>query len=143
MPPKRGIAADLRTAVLLCYVGGDRGVDLAYSAVPFILIIFMVQLACYFLGPLMTMRTRRKTGWQMPMSIQLTTEGVSVSHPSQSLVAYWPAIQDVVVKRKRLFLFTTPACAIIVPRRAFASDEQFDRWVGEAEALWAAARGHG
>jgi hypothetical protein len=74
------------------------------------------------------------------MAVRLTSQGVATRHPNQESLFYWSKIRDVVVRGSRLFLFTTPACAIILPRRSFESEAQFADWVKRAEALWTAAK---
>jgi len=125
---------------LLSYKDGARGIDLIVAAIPYFLIAGGVILGIYVIGPWNAIRVRRKYGWGEPMSVSLTDQGVSTQHPNQTSLFYWSKIRDVVVRQHRLFFFTTPACAIILPRRCFASDEQFSRWAEYSERLWREAR---
>jgi hypothetical protein len=124
----------------LSYSDGVRGVDLVYDALPYFLIAVATILGFYFVGPWNAVRVRRKNGWAEPMAVQLTERGVATRHPSQDSLFFWSKIRDVVVRGPRLFLFTSAACAIILPRRAFGSDAQFAEWAKRAEALWRSAR---
>jgi hypothetical protein len=124
---------------LSSYLDGYRGAPLAYQLLPYLLIGLTGVAALYFLVPLWQIRLRRKNGWGEPMSVRLGQDGLVMRHPSQDSVFHWSAIRDVVTKGNRLFLFTTPACAIILPRRVFASDEQFAQWSDRARSYWKAA----
>jgi hypothetical protein len=120
----------------LSFIGGAWGPDLVYYALPYVLIALGIVGGIYFVTPWNTMRIRRRNGWDEPMTVQLADEGISIQHPSQSSIFYWRKLRDVVVRGQRLFLFTTASCAIILPRRSFASDEQFANWAERAEERW-------
>jgi|SRR6185369_16534301 hypothetical protein len=125
----------------LSYGDGVRGVGLVYYALPYLLIAAITVLTFYLFSPWYTVRLRRKNGWNEPMIVQLAKEGISIRHPSQSSIFYWQRLRDVVVRGQRLFLFTTASCAIILPRRSFASDEQFANWAEHAQECWRTAKG--
>ena len=127
--------------VALSYGAGERGTALIYVATPFLFIASSVVLSIYVVTPWLTVRARRKNGWDEPMNVRLTHDGVSVRHPSQDSLFYWTKIRDVVVRGDRLFLFTTSSCAIILPLHSFASDEHFADWAATAQQYWQAARG--
>ena len=126
---------------ILSYRDGVRGVTLVYYAIPYLMIGLIALLAFYLFAPWYVVRARRKNDWGEPMLVTLTNEGVSTEHPSQDSLFYWSRIRDVAVHGQRLFLFTTADCAIILPRRIFANDEQFSSWAARAETLWKSARG--
>ena len=58
--------------------------------------------------------------------------GTAVTHPT--------LVSKVLVSGNRLFLFTTPNCAIILPRHCFSDDAQFENWSERAAERWRAAR---
>ncbi len=74
------------------------------------------------------------------MMIHLAEDGIDTRHPTQDAQFHWSAIKDVVIRKGRLFLFTTPACAIILPRRCFESEAQFNDWAERAQRYFEAAR---
>jgi len=124
-------------------VDGARGLDLIYLAIPYLLGSVAVLLILYFLLPALQIRARRKNGWDAPMVVQLNERGVATRHPSQDSQFHWVAIRDVVVRKKWLFLFTSAACAIILPRRCFKDDDQFSDWAKRADLYWRQAKSPG
>ena len=96
--------------------------------------------AVYFFSPALQIWQRRKSGWDQPMMVHLTKDGIATRHPTQDAQFHWSAIKEVVTKKRRLFLFTTPACAIILPRRCFESDAQFNDWAERAHRYFHAAQ---
>ena len=122
------------------YLDGTRGAALFYQILPYLLIAAAIAAGIYFFGPILQLRARRKNGWAQPMFVRLGMNGLSTRHPSQDSLFHWAAIHDVVVKGGRLFLFTTPACAIILPRRSFESDARYNAWIGRARQFWESAR---
>ena len=121
---------------LFSYHDGARGSDLVFVALPYIIIGLVGVLTVYVLGPWRAVRVRRKYGWGEPMSVSFTNDGVSTKHPNQASVFYWSKFRNVAIRGSRIFLFTTPACAIILPRRCFVDDEQFSTWAERARRLW-------
>ncbi len=124
----------------LNYTDGARGVELVYGGLPYALIGVAIVLFIYFLSPVLQVRSRRKNGWGVPMTVQLNADGMATKHPSQDSQFHWAEIKDVVTKNERLFLFTSPGCAIILPRRVFSSDHHFSDWVGKARDYWGKAK---
>ncbi|GAA4018092.1 hypothetical protein GCM10022280_16850 [Sphingomonas swuensis] len=118
---------------------GTRGVDLIYAALPYVLIWMVMVAAIYLLSPMWQVRQRRKSGWATPMKLRMNEAEIAIHHEVQSLQHRWAAIKRVVATRDRLFLFTTDSCAFILPRRAFASDAEFQRWSERAGAYWSDA----
>ena len=125
---------------VLSFKDGVRGFDLLIYAIPYFMIALVALLTFYFASPWYSVFLRRRNGWDKPMTVQLTDEGISTHHPNQESLFYWSKIRDVVVRGPRLFLFTTPLCAIILPRRSFESDDQFGAWAERAKGLWNSAK---
>ena len=127
--------------IVLSYIGGQRSAELLfYDTVPSVIIAVISILAFYFFWPWYAVRVRRKNGWGEPIAVRFTDEGISTRHPNQESVFYWSKIRDVVVRGQRIFLFTTPSCAIILPRKCFLTEQQFVDWANRAKALWASAK---
>ena len=49
---------------------------------------------------------------------------------------YWPAVQAIDVDDRMLMIFTSSIQAVIVPRRAFADEGEFDSFVSAAQYFW-------
>ncbi len=116
------------------------GGSLILLALAYVLLGVAVLLSIYFLLPLLQLRSRRKNGWDVPMDVRLDVDGVAALHPSQDLLVRWAAIKDIVTNNGRLLLFTSPGCAIILPRRVFSSERHFNDWSDRARAYWQAAK---
>ncbi|WP_152569409.1 MULTISPECIES: YcxB family protein [Sphingomonas] len=127
-------------AVVFYLSWNDLPRDLWPILVGSLLAIGIVLAAFLIISPTQMVRRRRAAGWGSPMEISFSPLSVNVRHPSQDSQNHWSAIMKVREKGGRLFLFTTPNNAIILPRRAFASDEQFSEWCRRAAAYQQAAR---
>jgi hypothetical protein len=119
---------------VLTYLNSDRTVLPVYETIPYLLIVLAILAINYFVLP--WIRARRRSGWDEPTAIRLTAQGIGTRHPNQDSRFYWAKVREVTVKAHRLFLFTSASCAIIVPRRVFQSDEEFEGFVAEASAHW-------
>ena len=71
--------------------------------------------------------------------LSITPEYVIISTPLSQTVARWRAIREVDVQREALYLFQSGLTSIIVPRRAFASEAEFQRFVEAAVRFHSAA----
>ena len=125
---------------IVSFLDGVRGVGLFYHALPYIFIVLIVLVFFYYYLPWASVRARRKTGWGEAMRLRLTDEGVAVQHATQDSLFFWTKIVDVVVHKSRLFVFTSPGCAIILPRRFFSDDDHFFSWAKRAKQLWQSAK---
>ena len=68
-------------------------------------------------------------------SVTLSKESIGIQRPSSHSSYGWEAIDRICVNSKYCFLYVTSVSAIIVPRRAFNSNESFNEFVQEAEQL--------
>jgi len=107
-----------------------------YTLVPMALIIVVIVA----LVPIVQLRARKKQGWDVPMLVKLDDEGVSVDHPMGNQRTFWKALPKVRATQDRLFLFTAPSCAYILPKRCFANQAEFQRWIEFSERCWSAAK---
>jgi len=107
-----------------------------YVAIPMMLIV----LAIAGIAPIIQLRARKKQGWDIPMLVRLSDDGISVDHPKGGQRMIWNALRKVRATRDRLFLFTTPACAFIIPKRCFESEAEFQRWIAYSEQRWTEAK---
>ena len=80
-------------------------------------------------------RQRRK-GVLGPIEFVLTADGVSFHNRQMKGIVFWSAIERLKLRRGRLFLFMTQRSGLILPRRAFASDAEFEGFVAKAEQRW-------
>jgi hypothetical protein len=63
------------------------------------------------------------------VTVQLTPDGIETSTPVQRSRWLWAAFQDCVVIRERLLLFLTHRTALVIPKRAFTGDSQWQSFV--------------
>jgi hypothetical protein len=128
---------------LLDFTNGDRGTELISGMMRYFLMGIIALIILYFAMPILQLSGRRKIYGDFPLTVQLTDDGVSTRHPAQDALFFWTAIKDVALTRDRLFLFTTPNCAIILPSRIFSSDAQFKAWGDFARMEWTRAKSEG
>jgi hypothetical protein len=122
-------------------IAGERFIDALaevdfYLLVPFALIVIAIPA----ISPLFQLRARRKQGWDVPMIVTLDNEGVSVDHPLGSQRTFWKAFPKIRSTHVRLFLFTAPSCAYILPKRCFSSEAEFQRWIEFSRRCWSEAK---
>jgi hypothetical protein len=67
-----------------------------------------------------------------PTKIELRPDGVAAASPIGATIFDWKAISAIVATSDYVFLHLDSLSALIVPRRAFADDAAFDRFVEAA-----------
>ena len=77
---------------------------------------------------------------QNPSTFTLSADGVQLSYNPTTTQTAWSGIERVAQTPTHLFLFDQPRSAFIVPRRAFASDEEFALFGDFARAHCEAAK---
>src|SRR5436190_4950483 len=75
----------------------------------------------------------RRQGLLGPNRTSFSDEGVKVESTKAQSLVFWPAFNRIAVTKARLFMFTTPASAIILPKRAFQGEAEFEEWVDQAQ----------
>ncbi len=75
-----------------------------------------------------------------PIRFELSGEGIRIEARDGKSILYWSAVRRVKATKNRLFLFTGPALAYILPRRAFSEDTDFAQAVEQARHNWQLAR---
>ena len=90
--------------------------------------------------PSLQVRAQHKAGFVEPYRISLRGDGVSAEHPRQDNLYRWSGLHDVSATEDRLFLYTAPGCAVIIPKRSFESEAAFDQWCDEAQRRWTASK---
>ncbi len=68
-------------------------------------------------------------------SVTMSRDSISIQRPTSHSSYGWEAIDRICVNSKYCFLYVTSMSAIIVPRRAFSSNESFNEFMQEAEQL--------
>jgi hypothetical protein len=127
-------------AVLIVEIELNAAASIDWGVVGSALIVGAMIASFFFIvTPLFQVRAQRKAGFVEPIEYALEEEGVWARHPRQDSLFRWTGMHSVRATSRRLFLFTQPSCAIILPRRCFSSDEQFDRWSAEAKRRFNAA----
>lgn len=139
---RRMLAIVLLTPV---FVGVSLGLSspldtsFAFQLIPYLLIGLAAAGTMYLIVPVLQVRRRQKNGWGQPIHFRLAQDGVRTRHPSQDSHFHWAGIRTVVARNDRLFIFTSPACALILPRRCFLDQHQFADWAERAHGYWKAA----
>ena len=73
---------------------------------------------------------KRFTGWR---KCSIAPDGVRLRQEEGSMTLKWTAVLRIAQNDDYVFLYTTSRNALIVPRRPFASDEQFQQFVATAQ----------
>jgi hypothetical protein len=77
--------------------------------------------------PIRYVRARR-TDTLGPTGLRLSESGIEIETANINSLVRWPAIKRIARSRNRTFLFVSSASAVILPRRAFDTNSQFDHW---------------
>lgn len=107
-----------------------------FILVPLALIVIIIVAA----APAIQFWKRKKRGWDVSMLVKLDDEGISADFPMGSQLTFWKALQKIRATQDRLFLFTTPSHAYILPKRCFANEAEFQRWIEYSKRRWDAAK---
>jgi YcxB-like protein len=91
-------------------------------------------------SPVMTLRARKKNGFDIPLTFSATERFVTIEHAQGRTDTLWSAFKKAQVKRGRLYLFTSPGCAHIIGRRSFVNQDDFDQWAEYAHRAIAEAK---
>jgi len=67
-----------------------------------------------------------------PRRVNLSPEFVTYSSPVSQTVMRWVGLEGIIAEPQALYLQVAVTAAVIVPRRAFANDADFDRFVAAA-----------
>lgn len=78
--------------------------------------------------------------FQHPSTVTLSPNGVRSDDGPETATVRWEGISRVANTSQHLFIFAQPKRALIVPRRAFDSDEEFARFADFARAQCEAAK---
>jgi hypothetical protein len=108
-----------------------RSMDWSFTAYMILILVawlIVVTIVAYWL--------RRKRGLHGPMRFWLTDEGVAVRNRQMDLVVFWTTIKSIKLTGSRIFLFITLRSALIVPRRAFGGDADFEAFAAAAKRRW-------
>jgi hypothetical protein len=74
-------------------------------------------------------REGRNSGYYGECSIVLEPNGIRESTASGDTVRKWASVEKIVVSRQHLFVYTAGVEAFVVPRRAFATEADFNTFV--------------
>ena len=84
----------------------------------------------------------RMRGTLGPHCFYFGNDGVTVAGAKANSTHYWSGLRRVIRSNDRLYLYISAGLAFILPKRAFTTDDDFDRWSEFAMAHWLAARTH-
>jgi len=69
------------------------------------------------------------------MSVELTKEHVVETGPAEERRVKWSAVEKIAATEGYLFVYVSPIAAIVVPRRAFDTRDEFVSFVNMAKSL--------
>ncbi len=95
---------------------------------PLLFLIFAIPYIKWRTGILTkkTINEGRNTGAYGNCSLSLDPDGIRESKTSGDTVRKWSAVEKIIVLPEYLFVYTSGIEAFVVPRRAFATDSEFD-----------------
>jgi hypothetical protein len=67
------------------------------------------------------------------MRLSIDPEGITSSKRGSALTTIWPRVEAIGLTESHAFFLLPGQSGLILPRRAFPSDEAFNRFVGEAQ----------
>jgi hypothetical protein len=85
---------------------------------------------------LLVYAVQRWRGLHGPIQFGLSEEGVTFRNRQMDGLVFWTTIKSIKVRGGRLFLFITRRSALILPRRVFHSDADFETFVAAAREHW-------
>jgi hypothetical protein len=95
------------------------------STVIFLILVLPVLLAFY--AAMLTLNLLlRKGGNSPPETVTLSDAGLQIKTATSFQDHQWAGIKKVCRTRRHLFIYLTPSIACVVPRRAFASAEEWE-----------------
>jgi hypothetical protein len=123
--------------VILSLIGGDP-IGESIAAIDWRFTGWMILfLICWLIVvTVITYGIRRLRGLHGPIRLSLNSDGVAFRNREMDGVVFWSAIKGVKLSRSRIFLFISRRSALIVPRRVFASDDQFCAFSTAAKEHW-------
>lgn len=114
----------------LWYGSGLVAVGILTAAMISALIVFIIAPFFAYIIHIFNYLFKSRTPHQ---SVQLIPEGLIKHQDDAEELVAWSDIHDFVETRRTLFVFTNPTCAIIIPKRAFASSESLIEFVSHVD----------
>ena len=74
------------------------------------------------------------------MSLEVRPEGLAVTTATRSSLTTWEGIDRIVVTKTHAFFYLNKVAALILPRRAFADEQEFEKFVETARGYYDAAK---
>ncbi len=100
-------------------------------------LVALVWIATFaVLSPVLGYARMRRQGSLGPHFYWLCDQGVRAETPSGRTLVYWSAFRRVFATKYRLYLFLRSRGALIMPRRAFDSEENFEAFAAAAREHW-------
>jgi hypothetical protein len=121
-------------AGLLLFVWEPQGVDAVPLALVIVLTLVVGLILCW--RPLIRAATKRNLrkdrSFFRTSHVLLTPEAVQNSRGPSTLRVLWEGIERIAATETHLFLYISSFQAIVVPGRAFASEDEFDDFIDVA-----------
>lgn len=105
------------------------------------LAVLALTYAAFVVMPATLARRSRSVAMSRPITVELNAEGVVERTAAGHRLVRWFGLERVGRTSKYLFLCTDPSNAIIVPRRAFSTDDEWHRYSDYARQCWERALG--
>lgn len=83
---------------------------------------------------------RARPAFQNPSTIALDARAMTQNYGAFTNIVEWRGFTQVIASEEHLGLFTSATDGYVVPRRAFESDEQWQRFVTFARQQWEKTR---
>ena len=130
---------------LILFIGADAlgGVPFAWSIahIPWKLLGWGALLIVGFwfgLCPFLAYFKVKRVGVGGPNTFDLTETGIRIQTAKSDSLVYWNAIRRTAHNPQRLYMFLATG-TLVVPRRSFATDQDYLNWVQESQRQAAAA----
>ena len=137
------VIVELMWIALIVGVDALDGVPLGWSVahLPWKLLGWGTMLIAAFwfgLCPFLALLRIKRVGVGGPNAFELTEQGIRIQTAKSDSLVYWNAMRRTAHNSQRLYIFLVTG-TLVVPRRSFASDQDYLSWVQETQRHAAAA----
>jgi hypothetical protein len=98
--------------------------------------LFLLVLAWLFAAPLILFLSFKRRGNLVPITFSLTAEGVRLESSKSRSELFWKTLERLVKSKKGLALYLSRSHSIMIPRRAFNDDIEFEAFADTAVERW-------
>lgn len=116
----------------------DGIINVTFRFLTFILVLNTIALIFTVIGLMLNPKWRK--GRIGEHTLEITDDALVESTKFNKTEIFWPAIQKIVVKKKRLYITHQGVDVFIVPRRDFATEELWVEFTKKLKECWNAGR---